>query len=75
MTLDLLFLNDVHGYLEPHAELFYNNEKEYLEEVGGYARIASLIKELRQNNSTHYCLMEEIPFMGHWHWWNPKVRL
>lgn len=51
MTLDLLFLNDVHGYLEPHAELFYNNEKEYLEEVGGYARIASLIKELRQNNS------------------------
>ena len=50
MTLDLLFLNDVHGYLEPHSELFYNNKDEYTEEVGGYARIASLIKELRQNN-------------------------
>lgn len=50
MTLDLLFLNDVHGYLEPHNELFYNNHDTYTKKVGGYARIASLIKEIRQNN-------------------------
>ncbi len=51
MTLDLLFLNDVHGYLEPHPDLFYNNQNVYTEKVGGYARIAALIKTLRQKNS------------------------
>lgn len=51
MILDLLFLNDVHGYLEPHSDLFYNSQEAYTENVGGYARIASLIKTIRQNNN------------------------
>lgn len=50
MELNILFLNDVHGYLEPHAELFYNTKGEFTETVGGYSRIATLIKQIRQSN-------------------------
>ena len=44
-------MNDVHGYLEPHPDLFYKNQDVYNENVGGYERIASLIKTARQKNS------------------------
>ncbi len=47
MELNILYLNDVHGYLEPHNELFYNNKGEFTETVGGYARIATLINQIR----------------------------
>ena len=51
MKLDLLFLNDVHGYVEPHTELFYRNGEEFTETVGGYSRIATMINEVRSSNS------------------------
>lgn len=50
MDLSLLYINDVHGYLEPHPELFYRGNEVYTEEVGGYTRIASLINELKATN-------------------------
>ncbi|MEB0260713.1 bifunctional metallophosphatase/5'-nucleotidase [Mucilaginibacter sp. 10I4] len=50
MDLSLLYINDIHGYLEPHSELFYHGKEAYTEEVGGYARIASLINELKAAN-------------------------
>ncbi|MDN3686994.1 bifunctional metallophosphatase/5'-nucleotidase [Cyclobacterium jeungdonense] len=49
MELNILYLNDVHGYLEPHNELFYNNKGEFTETVGGYSRIATLVRQIRQN--------------------------
>lgn len=51
MELDILYLNDVHGYLEPHNELFYNNKGEFTETVGGYSRISTLVKQIRENNN------------------------
>ena len=51
MTLNLLFLNDVHGYLEPHTELFYTNSGHYTEEVGGYSLLSSLINKIRKENN------------------------
>ena len=51
MELNILYLNDVHGYLEPHNELFYNNKGEFTETVGGYSRIATLAKQIRQNSN------------------------
>ena len=51
MKLSIAYINDVHGYLEPHPELFYLGGKEIIETAGGYARIASLIKNIRKNNS------------------------
>ena len=50
MELDILYLNDVHGYLEPHNELFYNNKGEFTETVGGYSRISTLVRQIRQNS-------------------------
>ncbi|WP_291097768.1 MULTISPECIES: bifunctional metallophosphatase/5'-nucleotidase [unclassified Flavobacterium] len=51
MKLSIAYLNDVHGYLEPHPELFYKGGKEIVETAGGYAPIASIVKDIRNNNS------------------------
>ncbi len=45
-----MFINDVHGYLEPHPELFYDASGEVVQTAGGYAKIAGLVKQLRKNN-------------------------
>lgn len=50
MKLDILFINDVHGYLAPHHELFYNEEGEVVETAGGYAHIAGVVENIRKNN-------------------------
>ncbi|NJB84347.1 5'-nucleotidase [Lewinella marina] len=50
MKIDLLYLNDVHGYLEPHPEVFYGKNGPYTEVVGGYARLAGLIEQVRAGN-------------------------
>lgn len=50
MQLCLMFLNDVHGYLEPHPELFYEAGKEVIEIAGGYAAIAAKAREIRSRH-------------------------
>ncbi|MGB7843491.1 MAG: bifunctional metallophosphatase/5'-nucleotidase [Salinimicrobium sp.] len=50
MTLDILFINDVHGYIAPHNELFYDENGEYIAEAGGYARLFTKVEELRKKN-------------------------
>lgn len=50
MKLDILFINDVHGYIAPHNELFYNQDGEYIAEAGGYARLYTKVKEVRSKN-------------------------
>ncbi|CAH8283215.1 5'-nucleotidase [Mariniflexile fucanivorans] len=50
MKLNILFINDVHGYLAPHPELFYNETGEVIETAGGYAHIAGLVDEIRSQN-------------------------
>ena len=45
--LTILQMNDSHGYLEPHPELFYAAGPPTYRTVGGYARIASLIRDAR----------------------------
>lgn len=47
MELSIAFINDVHGYLEPHAELFFNNEGPYVKTAGGYARIKTLFDKIK----------------------------
>mgnify|MGYP000666300216 CR=1 FL=1 len=51
MKLNILFINDVHGYLAPHPELFYDETGEIIETVGGYANIAGIVEEIRRENS------------------------
>ncbi|WP_214021400.1 bifunctional UDP-sugar hydrolase/5'-nucleotidase [Methanoculleus sp.] len=45
--LTLLQMNDSHGYLEPHQELFYAGGPPVYRTAGGYARIAALLEAAR----------------------------
>jgi 2',3'-cyclic-nucleotide 2'-phosphodiesterase (5'-nucleotidase family) len=48
--LTILQINDVHGYLEPHAEIEWAGSQPVYPVRGGYARIATLIEEARREN-------------------------
>lgn len=50
MDLSILFLNDVHGYVEPHPDLFYNGPKPFIKSVGGYGALAGYIKTIKKQN-------------------------
>ena len=50
MKLSIGFINDVHGYLEQHDELFYSGGKEVIERAGGYAQISTIFKEINEEN-------------------------
>ncbi|HRK31629.1 MAG TPA: hypothetical protein PLD59_11165 [Tepidisphaeraceae bacterium] len=44
-TLTLLQINDTHGYLESHPELFWESGKAVYRTAGGYARIKTHFRE------------------------------
>lgn len=46
-SVTLLQINDTHGYLEPHPELFWEGSSPVLKSSGGYAKIASLFESIR----------------------------
>ncbi len=46
--LTLLQLNDVHGYLEAHPELYYEKNGITLRQAGGYSRIKTLVNRIRE---------------------------
>jgi 2',3'-cyclic-nucleotide 2'-phosphodiesterase (5'-nucleotidase family) len=45
--LTFLQLNDLHGYLEPHAELLRDGAADRLADMGGLARIATIFDRVR----------------------------
>ncbi len=47
--LTLLQLNDLHGYLEPHAEIQWRDGAAEFSQMGGLARIASALDEARRD--------------------------
>lgn len=48
--LTILQLNDSHGYFELHPELYWAGDKALYRKAGGYARIATLFKQTRQEH-------------------------
>ena len=48
--LTILQINDTHGYLEPHPELVWSEAGPSYPIMGGYARIATLLKQARKEN-------------------------
>ena len=48
--LTILQVNDSHGYFELHPELYWAGDKACYRKAGGYARIATLFKQARQEN-------------------------
>ncbi|MFW6304867.1 MAG: bifunctional metallophosphatase/5'-nucleotidase [Candidatus Saliniplasma sp.] len=49
-NITILQLNDSHGYLEPHPEYYWEDGEEIYKEAGGYARISSYFKKVRDEN-------------------------
>jgi 2',3'-cyclic-nucleotide 2'-phosphodiesterase (5'-nucleotidase family) len=49
-NLTILQLNDSHGYFELHPELYWADGKAGYIKAGGYARITTLFKQVRQEN-------------------------
>ncbi|GAC1562541.1 MAG: bifunctional metallophosphatase/5'-nucleotidase [Herpetosiphon sp.] len=45
--LTILQMNDTHGYLELHQELFWERGHAVYRSAGGYARIATLVQQIR----------------------------
>ncbi len=48
--LTILQMNDSHGYIEPHPELYWQGNQEFFKIAGGYAHITSLFKQVREEN-------------------------
>ena len=49
--LTIIQFNDTHGYLEPHPELVWTPDGPTYQTLGGYARIATLLEQARQQNA------------------------
>lgn len=47
-TITLLQINDTHGYLEPHPELFWTGAQPEYRTAGGFARLLTIFKRVRQ---------------------------
>ena len=43
--LTILQINDTHGYLEEHQEMFWEAGGKRHEKIGGYAKIAVILKK------------------------------
>lgn len=48
--LTIVQINDTHAYLNQHPELFWAGNRAEYRPAGGYARIATLLKEIRREN-------------------------
>ncbi|MET0759166.1 MAG: twin-arginine translocation signal domain-containing protein, partial [Flavobacterium sp.] len=47
-TISILQTTDVHCQIHPHDELFWENGKAVFRKTGGYAYIATLLKQLKK---------------------------
>jgi sulfur-oxidizing protein SoxB len=56
--LTILQVNDTHGYLEPHRELFFEGDHPVFRTAGGYARIASLVDSVRKERPGGVLLLD-----------------
>ena len=48
--LTIVQVNDVHGHIESHNEVFFENEGLTVKEAGGYSRIKTLVDSIRVEN-------------------------
>ncbi len=66
--LTILQINDTHGYLEPHPELFWQSDKAEYRPSGGYARLLTIFKQVRlERNGAVIALDNGDTFHGTFH--------
>lgn len=49
--LTILQINDTHGYLEPHPELFWQGDQAEYRSAGGYARLLTIFSQVRRERN------------------------
>jgi len=49
-SLTIIQMNDSHAYFDLHQELFWESAEPVYRPVGGYARIATIVRQIRETN-------------------------
>lgn len=56
--LTILQINDLHGYIEPHPELVRSAQGDQFQTLGGLARIATAVKQIRTGSQDGVLLLD-----------------
>jgi len=56
--LTILQINDTHGYLEPHPELFWQGDQTEYRSAGGYARLLTIFKQVRRERNAAVIVLD-----------------
>lgn len=63
-TISILQTTDVHCQVHPHDELFWENEQKTYRKTGGYAHLATYLKQYRKANPNTFLLDTGDMFQG-----------
>lgn len=63
-TISILQTTDVHCQIHPHDELFWENNKAVFRKTGGYAYLATLLKDLKKKNPNTFVIDTGDMFQG-----------
>ncbi len=64
VTISILQTTDVHCQIYPHDELFWENDKAVFRKAGGYAHMATMLKDLKKKNPNTYVIDTGDMFQG-----------
>ncbi len=56
--LTIIQMNDTHGYIESHWELFWDGAFAQYKKAGGYARIATYLNTVRKEKNNHVLFLD-----------------
>jgi len=63
-TISILQTTDVHCQIHPHDELFWENGKTVFRKTGGYAHMATMLKQLKKSNPNTFVIDTGDMFQG-----------
>lgn len=63
-TVSILQTTDVHCQIHPHDELFWENDKMVFRKTGGYAQLATMLKDLKRKNPNTFTIDTGDMFQG-----------
>jgi S-sulfosulfanyl-L-cysteine sulfohydrolase len=63
-SISILQTTDVHCQIHPHDELFWEDEKAVFRKTGGYAYMATMLKQLRKQNPNTFVIDTGDMFQG-----------
>jgi 2',3'-cyclic-nucleotide 2'-phosphodiesterase (5'-nucleotidase family) len=64
VTISILQTTDVHCQVHPHDELFWENNKAVFRKTGGYAYLATMLKNLKKKNPNTFIIDTGDMFQG-----------